>query len=343
MKPAQGFVQIIVVAVIALIFGAVAIFGYQKFLKKSPAVGQKTEAQASPMASVAETANWKTYTNSTFSFKYPADYKVSEYSDGKTLDLAFSSPEKIVDKNNLITSGGLVRILKKEIKQNSLDVAFDYFLHDGNIQSKSNFILDGEPAFKGIASAAEGLTEEFKYIVVANGEQSYLIHAWATKDSRTEIYRIFDTMISTFKFTSDETANWKTYENEKFSIKYPQEWTMVNSDKNADISFRSWNYSEDAAPNVLKGYQITLYIGKGYGTDAPKLGVVDSQTINWIGKTAYLEKNTWEGAFVRLRIDQTNQDVLMAIATPPFEKPLFKTFEDNKEVIMTAANSLKLK
>ncbi len=148
-----------------------------------------------------ETANWKTYTKDSFSIKYPPDYKLSEFISDKTFDIAFSSPDKIADTKDILTQGGTVRILKKEINNNSLAVSFDYFLHGENIQSKFSLNLNGKSAYSGIASAAEGMTEEFKYVVVANNSDGYLIQAWGTKDFRQNIYSIFDSMISTFKFT----------------------------------------------------------------------------------------------------------------------------------------------
>src|SRR3989344_5398734 len=83
----KGFANIILVVVIVILVGAV---GYFAFVKKSEPVAQQptptpiqTKTSTPTPTTKDETSSWKTYTNSSvgFSFKYPADWKVSD--DGK--------------------------------------------------------------------------------------------------------------------------------------------------------------------------------------------------------------------------------------------------------------------
>ena len=143
--------------------------------------------------------------------------------------------------------------------------------------------------------------------------------------------------------TTNETANWKTYETSKFSILYPPNWIIDSSFPDQfDVAFKSSDYAEDAAPNVTKGFRVYLYVNRGQGKEPSTLGMVSSEPQTWLGKKATLEKNSWEGAYIRLWTND-NADLSLNMATPPFEKPAFKTFEDNKKDFIAVANSLKLK
>ncbi|OGD94733.1 hypothetical protein A3F02_02720 [Candidatus Curtissbacteria bacterium RIFCSPHIGHO2_12_FULL_38_9b] len=141
----------------------------------------------------------------------------------------------------------------------------------------------------------------------------------------------------------DETANWKKFENSKLSIVYPPNWVIDNSFPDQfDVAFKSSDYAEDAAPNVTKGFKVYLYVNRGQGKQPSTLGLVTTEPQTWLGKKATLEKNNWEGAYIRLWTND-NADLSINMATPPIEKPAFKTFEDNKKDFMAVANSLKLK
>lgn len=91
MKSARGNVAIIVVAVVALILGIAGTLAFQKFSKKSASNSSTqsspivTRESTSPTPSPAdETANWKTYTNSDYTIKYPSDLSLT-VSTEKTL------------------------------------------------------------------------------------------------------------------------------------------------------------------------------------------------------------------------------------------------------------------
>ena len=141
----------------------------------------------------------------------------------------------------------------------------------------------------------------------------------------------------------DETAGWKKFENSKLSIMYPPNWVIDNSFPDQfDVAFKSSDYTEDAAPNVTKGFKVYLYVNRGYGKEPSTLGQVSIEPQTWLGKKATLEKNNWEGSYTRLWTND-NADLSMHMATPVFEKPAFKTFEDNKKDFLTSANSLKIK
>ncbi len=209
LRVAKGFYHPVAVLILAAITLSIAIIFYlnSSVLFKPPKSDQASTPTPSLVPAEKGTADpdpigasWKTYTKNFFSIKYPPTYKLSEYLAGSTLDISFSSSDEAINKNNLLTEGGRIRILIKEADQNSLDTAFDYFLHDASIQSKDAVTLAGKPALSGFAAIGDGISDKFKYLVVVNGNKRYLIQAWVTEDSRTNIYPIFDQILSTFKF-----------------------------------------------------------------------------------------------------------------------------------------------
>lgn len=70
---------------------------------------------------------------------------------------------------------------------------------------------------------------------------------------------------STTSAQKDETANWKTYSSENFTIKYPRDFTVKEYNDDPQIYFYSADYNESkiscqGAPNV---YQDIIYMDRG--------------------------------------------------------------------------------
>ncbi|KKP92828.1 MAG: hypothetical protein UR98_C0017G0020 [Parcubacteria group bacterium GW2011_GWA1_36_12] len=88
MTTQKAFAPILIIIPVAFVLGIVATFLYFQLKPKPTTPSQATQTEqvstpttspkASPQQATDETANWKTYTSSCgFSFKYPADYKVT--------------------------------------------------------------------------------------------------------------------------------------------------------------------------------------------------------------------------------------------------------------------------
>ncbi len=291
----RGFVQIIIVTVIALAFGAAAIFGYQKFLKKSPAVGQKIETQASPSVSADETAKWKTYNAADFvttqnpalyhfSIKYPPDWQSKAF-------LYFMSPDFQAPLNaqDTVFKGAFIQVQASQAYTESFPTLMDWFndffkdprssgpppdnptpitLNIGSLGKIDGLQYDQEiciqapkPLSKCTAdSTGKSLTKLF----VHNNVMYHFI--LTSEDDPIKYMPILDDMISAFKLTSNETANWKTYTNTKlgYSIKYPSTW-LINNDSEDDVYIRNQNFAtkeSQAKPRYPKsGYpQDYIYI-----------------------------------------------------------------------------------
>lgn len=106
MKPARGFIQIVMAVIFALAIGASAMFAYQKYSAKSPESSDQKPVIAttspSPSASAKpdETANWKTYESKKYktSFKYPSQLLFSDFDYGAKLSIHFFDNDSDLQK-----------------------------------------------------------------------------------------------------------------------------------------------------------------------------------------------------------------------------------------------------
>ncbi len=300
----------------------VSFFGTVK-LKESTPILLKSQIQQTKNAP-DETANWKTYTSNFYgySLNYPQDANIGEELTTKGI----SGKEQAATINY---QGGTLKIVG-----NSCGIGVS-----ANKQTK--LTIAGITTDKYYESET---SIKIKAIGSPKGDQICL-SAILPANNTTLVDQTFDKILATFKFTSDETVNWKTYETDKFSISYPPNWVLDHSfPEQFDISFKSVDYSDDGGfPTILKGFQVHLYIGRGQGLNPPKLGLVNTEPATWLGKKASLDKIAWEGTMVRLWTNETSKDLFMTMATPPNEKPQFKSFEDNRRDFLAVSNSLKLK
>lgn len=166
---------------VLLSLGAVAFLYYQNQQLK----GMLASYQATPTPLVspepsaeAETANWKTYTNQEFSFKYPADWLIS----GKKI----SSPSADI---TLWAFGSTDPMYNECMKLDKTDVV-------NNLKIKTYSRVIGTEACSGGDAA-----EMEKWIVKTDGE-GYApgVQLIYKSTKKTEAENIFDQILSTFKF-----------------------------------------------------------------------------------------------------------------------------------------------
>ncbi len=221
-----GFVIIGLVAIL-LFSGA---FGLQYFLTKNA----KLENQDENANLQNETVGWQTYRNDEygFEFKYPENIVVYK--------LFSNYPKEIIS------------LERENSKRNSACSLYDYYaVLEGDVDFSKNF-------------SREKLLEnkEYKKVAIDNMEifKSYIEEGWLTKSFLVFIFSedgkgfyfgcnanikshiedealdadinldIFSQIISTFKFTNPpETADWKTYTNEKYGYKilYPSDGSYL--------------------------------------------------------------------------------------------------------------------
>lgn len=205
----------------------------------------KSSVNPSPTP-VNETASWKTYTDTNYSFRYPSEYFINNTPNGFSLAL-----------NSKDQSGKPVEVDKIIFTTNPnefVNYKNSKFCSDPSSQPTPNCISDD--GTYGQKETIENISLDGKTGVsfyMGRGTNNYGYHIIQTTNPSLELRaniqdknfdNIFKKIISTFKFT-DETANWKTYENGLFSIKYPPGFKIksAGSDSVLLVSKRD-NYHE---------------------------------------------------------------------------------------------------
>lgn len=219
---------------IASVGTAIAVGGYILETRKFQTVLENkvtNQLSSIPTPTPNETANWKTYSNSTYGFsvKYPSDFIYEEQtSDIFLLLTSFKNPS-VIQSNGFYVE---VRSLEK------LDNAVNY--ERSRVVGHSADRIDKETkvtkeGFEAVKLAYSTLDDKnFTTFVVNDEKYTYTINAPAN---------LFDQIISTFKFTdpakTDETANWQTHTDTKlkFSIKYPSDIAISRTLPEGGVEF----------------------------------------------------------------------------------------------------------
>jgi len=185
-KTIPTFIGIAIIVVFALIlFGGV--FAYQYFfVPEAPVV-------APPLQTQDQTAGWKTYINSqySFEFKYPTDLKVLNDNSGG----AYISVWNILSENNDVLVG-LSLYSKDTVKSFGWE----------NRKSDDNQAI----------------------VKNSNGDMMLITISFDKSDSTKNV---FNGVVKTFKFTTpNQNAGWKTYTNTQLgiSLQYPSDFSNNN-------------------------------------------------------------------------------------------------------------------
>lgn len=226
-KPKINLSKWLIAGVIVLVLLIVAGAGIY-FLGKNNAkkVVTQTPTQTTTLTT-NPTANWKTYSNSNygFSFQYPSylttvnDKFPKEIPSVGTVsdELRISSADYKNDLQVYINShfGGMCGgTLIYSAKRSGSNLSFTKTKGDN-----SNL-----PAGASCSSFYEAKIDL--------GDGNYLDTNFSYDSKNTNAQADFEKMLSTFQFTNstssstDETANWKTYTGNYFTIKYPDGWTV---------------------------------------------------------------------------------------------------------------------
>ena len=223
MKKQSGFVPILILLFLLAIVGA-GYFAYQRsrsFTGKNGSLNLYKSPLPSPRSSLLPssdpTAEWKTYSNKLFSFKYLPDMVVetdnnndfvntlSTFENGDSKWIAYveeSTPGQVIDSYSAsVGDGGSIdgfyaftQIQNKTIKVNN--TIAKYFEHSTNVVNKNRSII----------AIPNG-----KYVIVLNLPTEML-----------------DQILSTFKFTNPtQTLQIYNDEKNKYSFSYSSSWKIV--------------------------------------------------------------------------------------------------------------------
>lgn len=227
----RGFAQIIIVAIILLLVGVgFFIFWRVKIVPRHSLNDVVISPPSGQQLIEAETANWKTFTNTTigYSVKYPPEWSALE----KTCGDFFSNGAGSLYKADLCASGARATLVV------SPSVSLEKKLVGDEVTFSKSPVLGSDGHIINYDVRKKDKSFIFQYTKF-NGEE--------------DISKTIETIIKTLVFTSDETANWKTYTNTKrqYTFKYPASYQL--SDSNLD----SISIALDGKDN-----KITFYSGQ---------------------------------------------------------------------------------
>lgn len=250
--PKSKFKLILFIVILLIIVGGGAYYlgAKQNKLIVGNQQTSPTIAPPIPTSTPDPTANWKTYKNEKYGFevKYPNNYAISTQSGSFVAPniISFKPPAEImftVDDNPRNLS------LSEWVKS-------DIVIHDLSIKWQSIIVGSVESLKSPISGNMDGGVGYSALIPQKNKVYSLL---FSTKAPGAEAeLKVFDQMLSTFKFTDQnqttDTSTWKTYQNSQygFEIKYPD---------NPRWTFRTDEYSifaEDAQNKSLKKFIVEI-------------------------------------------------------------------------------------
>ncbi len=190
MKPARGFIQIVIVALIAFALGVASIHFLQKYIQSKEKIGDQTPTIPTKHD---PTANWKTYIvekalstsrpdiKYKYSLKYPQDWTFKE----NGLTTFFLPPGESYIKDKIPKS---IYISVRDSRAAVLPVYIKYkTIREVKIENETVKILQ-----------AENLTTERYLAEITRG--NYVIEFTFSKDLDSKYDDIFYQILSTFKF-----------------------------------------------------------------------------------------------------------------------------------------------
>ncbi len=211
MRSTQGFVQIIIAVIIALVIGTGAMFAYQKYSQKynpspaqSPSNNNQTQIinKTSPPPAVSDEtvypdsigANWKTYTNAKqkYSVKYPEDLEVF---------LEESTETSLKSKTTYLLLGILVDQKDLAYEDYSKMKIYDTIAGINPITRLPNIQVNDTDALV-VKQNLENTKSIYFEANFKKGANYYLIKIEGDVSNEKKLLNLFNQILSTFKFTN---------------------------------------------------------------------------------------------------------------------------------------------
>lgn len=221
-KPKRNWKKISLILLVVLFLVSLVGIGLYLLIPKSvqeepKPIPQQSQKQTTPSAEPAtpsaqkdETTNWKVYSSSEgeFSIKYPKDFSVKE-TNGVIRGIYFNSPDKAETTPPIVTltEGGFIHVQVTDAKTNSLETEFKNVLQSSRVESRSNSTIDGVAAIRAVyIPNGTAPSDKAEWVFAIKNGKRYSIVAWAAENDRQEINKMFNLMISTFKFLSSTSS-----------------------------------------------------------------------------------------------------------------------------------------
>lgn len=219
------------IILLALIGGGVWFF---LNINKPQPISVQPNPIASTSATLDQTADWKTYTNTDFNFsvKYPDTIQINKAGEGGPANTYINIPniqtndsaEKTLIIFYYVTDETPEDKVNTLIEQNRLDTTTTVVKMSSEKYENNNI--------QGIKliSKFSNLTRYQIFLKHNKAMYQFVINASLNNDITTQA--IVDQILSTFKFLDEttDTSSWKTYESSQlnYSFKYPSTYTIYS-------------------------------------------------------------------------------------------------------------------
>lgn len=231
-KSMFGFLIFLGVVVLACIGSGTYYLGMQKNIMMHK---QQSIAETTPTPTPDPTANWQTYTNTTYGYavKYPASVETNEqntnyhYVEFKTVQgtgmlppfLISVIPDTFVAKDmaayNYMSSDWINTFYSMKVGESKTTSS-------GAVFTKSASTTVDKQAAIVVDVVATGFKQ--KRVYVKNNGFIYMIANYYQSPDELPNFQPFLSTFTFVKITTD-TANWQVYQAHGFSLKYPTTWT----------------------------------------------------------------------------------------------------------------------
>ena len=246
----KGFFNLLPLIIIgAILVASGAYFAVRTYTHRIPAPISSGQQMSTTTSAIDETAGWKTYRNEEYGFEiwYPRDWNIKETIDNNVArifnvtspDFVHSSDEIKINKGRVMT----VRVFKSRLHKSLQDLK-DAIISDGDVVGTQNtnieIVGNDRISYDFVYRALHG---HGLHILTDSSEIEIGIIA-GSAEPKLESRKLFDSIISTLKFTdkksTNDTFHWKTYTNTQYglSFQYPADAVISDiSDKNNPLFF----------------------------------------------------------------------------------------------------------
>ncbi|MCL5091118.1 MAG: hypothetical protein M1514_03855 [Patescibacteria group bacterium] len=189
--------KLVLLVVLLLILVTGLIFGAYTLGKKQGKALVVTQQPEVTQTSVDETANWQTYTNEKYSIEYPSNWFVYDYKD-KNLCVNISDVSNPVDIPSKLEADGHTVILMC-FYSSAMPKSFPYTNGSNKNTTVKPYEINGYSGIRGKETSTLG---EGETVFLQNPQGGYVTLRLETGDTK-----IFDQILSTFKFTSQGVSS----------------------------------------------------------------------------------------------------------------------------------------
>ncbi len=275
-KPKPKFPLAVTVGLVLFFLIAISAAGFYAFkpqimkLISKPTPTPRLIIKVSPTPIPDSTANWETYSSSSYSIKYPPDFYMVPSSQRGGADYigdSKNSTDTYLNRKPLTQSMLILTFI-------DLQTAAEFNMPAGTIIPNTDKNLQ-QLVNKKFGTYTTGGYSTVAYDpisiggakgarVVANNSVNYLVpskenYIWTSaQPHNSNKISTFEQMMSTLKFTDSQTtttANWKTYKNDKlgFSFMYPPTFTLsdINSKPDSGQIYSTGQCATNETINLL--------------------------------------------------------------------------------------------